>query len=121
MGNANKCGGIGDKIKHFFQDTVGGGIKKAWDWVSGTVKGIVTTVHDDVKGAVSTLHDDVKGLVGGVSTLVVKTEDTLAGTVKEVAQDAKSLGSNVSHDLSAMSWPLVIGAVAIAGVLLLKK
>jgi phage-related protein len=99
MENTNKRGGIGDKIKHFFKDTIGGGLKKAWDWVKGTVKGIVTTVHNDVKGVVSTLHEDAKSLVGQVSTLVVKTEDALTGTVKEVAQDATSLRSNVSHDV----------------------
>jgi phage-related protein len=121
MGNTNKRGGLGDKIKHFFTDTIGGGIKKAWNWVKGTVKGIVTTVHDDVKGVVSTLHEDAKGLVSGVSSLVVKTEDTLSGTVKEVAKDATTLGSNVSHDLSNMAMPLAIGAVAIAAVMILKK
>jgi hypothetical protein len=120
MGNMSKCGGLVDKIKHFFTDTIGGGIKKAWIWVTGTVKGIVTTVHDDVKGVVSTLHQDAKGLVSGVSMLVVKTEDTLSGTVK-VAKDATTLGSNVSHDLSNMAMPLAIGAVAIAVVLILKK
>jgi hypothetical protein len=121
MGNTNKCGGIGDKIKHFFKDTIGGGLKKAWDWVTGGIKGIVTTIHDDMKGVVSTLHDDAKGLVGGVSTLVVKTEDALMGTVKAVAHDTTTLGSNVSHDLSNMAMPLAIGAVAIGAVMILKK
>jgi hypothetical protein len=55
MGNTNKRKGIGDKIKHFFKDTIGGGLKKAWNWVMSTVKGIVTIVHDNVKGVVSTL------------------------------------------------------------------
>jgi hypothetical protein len=86
IGNTNKCGGIGDKIKHFFKNTIGGRLKKAWDWVTGGIKGIVTTIHDDVKRVVSTLHDVAKGLVGGVSTLVIKTEDMLTGTVKAVAQ-----------------------------------
>jgi hypothetical protein len=70
--------------------------------------------------------------VGRVSTLIVKTEDALTGTVKEVMQDATSLGSNVSHDvsslgsnishdLSSMAMPLATGAVAIAAVMILKK
>jgi hypothetical protein len=132
MGNTNKHGGIGNKIKHFFKDTVGGGLKKAWDWVTGGIKGIVTTIYDDVKRVVSTLHDDAKGLVGGVSTLVSKTEDTISGTVKSVTHDAmsvgkdvshdvSSLGSNISKDLSSMAMPLAIGAVAIAAVIILKK
>jgi hypothetical protein len=29
--NTNKHGGIGDKIKYFFKDIIGGGLKKAWD------------------------------------------------------------------------------------------
>jgi hypothetical protein len=81
---------------------------------------------------VSTLHDDAKGLVGGVSTLVEKTEDTISGTVKSVTHDATSLGKDVSHDvsslgsniskdLSSMAMPLAIGAVAIAAVMILKK
>jgi hypothetical protein len=121
MGNTNKRGVIGDKIKHFFKDTIGGGLKKAWDWVTGGIKGIVTTIHDNVKGVVSTLHEDAKGLVGGVSTLVVKTEDALTGTVKAVVHDATTLGSNMSHDLSNMAMPLAIGAVATAAVMILKK
>jgi phage-related protein len=121
MGNTNKRGGIGNKIKHFFKDAIGGKLKKAWDWVTGTVKGIVTTVHDDVKSVVSTLHEDAKGLVGRVSTLIVKTEDALTGMVKEVARNATALGSNISHDLSNMAMPLAIGTVATAGVMILSK
>jgi hypothetical protein len=69
----------------------------------------------------STLYEDAKGLVGGVSTLVVKTEDALMGTVKAVAYDATILDSNMLHDLSNMAMPLAIGAVAIAAVMILKK
>jgi hypothetical protein len=69
----------------------------------------------------STLHDDAKGLVGRVSMLVVKTENALTGTVKAVAYDATTLGSNVLHDLSNIAIPLAIGAIAIAVVIILKK
>jgi hypothetical protein len=78
-------------------------------------------VHDDVKSVVSTLYQDAKGLVSRVSSLIVKTEDTLAGTVKLVAHDSIILGSNVSHDLSNMAMPLAIGTIAIAGVMILAK
>jgi hypothetical protein len=78
-------------------------------------------VHDDVKSDVSTLHQNAKGLVSGVSSFVVKTEDTQTGTVKSVAHDATTLDSNVSHDLSNLAMPLAIGAVAIAGVMILAK
>jgi hypothetical protein len=86
MGNTTKCRGINKKIKYFFKDIIGGRLKKAWDWVIRGIKGIVTTIHNDVKGVVSTLHDDAKGLMGGMSTLVVKTEDALTGIIKAVIQ-----------------------------------
>jgi phage-related protein len=103
MGNTTKHDRLGDKIKHFFTDTIGGRIKKVWNWVKGTVKGTVRIVHDDVKKVTSTLYEDAKGLVSGVSKLVVKTKDMLSGTVKEVAKDATTLGSNVSHNQAI--WP----------------
>eukprot|EP01127_Copromyxa_protea_P013422 TRINITY_DN3620_c0_g1_i10.p3 TRINITY_DN3620_c0_g1~~TRINITY_DN3620_c0_g1_i10.p3 ORF type:complete len:113 (+),score=3.56 TRINITY_DN3620_c0_g1_i10:1954-2292(+) len=105
-----KTSSFGDKIKSFFVDTIGGGIKRAWNWVSGGVKSIV-----------STAHKDVTGIVSGVSNIITHGQDAVTGTIKEVSHDVRDLGSNVSHDLSSMAMPLAIGGVAIAALMLMKK
>ena len=99
-----------DKVKHFFTDTIGGGIKDAWNWVSGGVSSVVSTVHDDATN-----------LVKGIGSLIEKTEDNVTGVVTETVKDTKDLGVSLGADLSSMSVPLAVGAVAIAAIFLLKK
>ena len=119
MGNTQKGGGIGSKINHFFTDTVG--IKKAYNYVANGISHVVGVIHDDAKSYIK-----------GVSNLVVRTEDALVGTVKEVSHDVtglgiavsgdvKDLGVGVTKNISTMAWPLAIGAAVIGGVMLMKK
>lgn len=112
---------VGAAKKKSFFSTITDGIRKAWDWASDGVKKLVTTVHDDVKGIIGGVHDDARNIIKGVKQVTVHTEDTVSGIIKEVSHDAKDLGVSVGKDLSQMSWPLAVGAVAVAGVFLLTQ
>lgn len=105
-----KSATFGDKVKSFFVDTVGGGIKHAWNWVTGGVRNVVRTVHRDAVD-----------LVKGVGHVIDKTQERTAQVLTTTVTSAQRLGSDVSSNISNMAMPLAIGAVAVAAVMIMSK
>ena len=82
------------------------------------IKGAVSTVHQDAVNTVSTLNKDVVGYtkdvkdtidktVGKAENVIIKTEETVGGTID-------SLGKS-------LTLPLLIGGGALVALLVLKK
>ena len=90
----------------------------AYHNIADTVKGIVTPVYDTAKSVVTTLHDDVVGYAKGVKDVATTAINETSGVIKHGETAISGAVENIGKSLT---MPLIIGAVAIAGVMFLKK
>lgn len=86
-----------------FFDQVGGFFKSAWS---------------DVKSGVSEVFNTGKGIVTNITSL---PNNVIMGSQKIAGQLITTGGTTLSSLGSSLSFPLVIGAAVIGGILLLKK
>ena len=111
----------GAEEKHTFLDTIGGGLVKAYNWVSDKVSGAYHEVRDTITGVVSTVHDDVVGVVSGTKDIITHTQDTVKDTITGVSGDVQKSVGSVSNALGNLGMPLAIGAAAVAFIYLQEK
>jgi phage-related protein len=122
-----------------FFDRITSGFSSAFNYVKDKATSAYNYVANAISGAgqkvesvVQTLHQDARDLVSGAGNLIGKTEDTYkdvvvgvfdktGSTITGVADSARGAVGDVSKGLGQLGWPLAVGAVAVAAVMLLKK
>lgn len=99
---------------HDVKEYVVGGAKT----IFATPGNIVKTVYTDAKSVVTGLNEDInKVLDRGTHTI-----DNLVNRGGEVIKSGQQvIGSTVSNTAQSLSMPLVIGGLALFGILVLKK
>lgn len=103
---SNFFGGVKKFFTQTIPDTISGVINKGKEIVSGVVdtgKKVVTTLHDDVTNYAKGVKEVAQGVTNSAENIVKHGEDTVGDLGKSFA------------------WPLTIGAVALGGILLVKK
>ena len=93
-------------VKTFFVD--------AYDTVVDKVSTVYHGVVDTGKEVVGTIHQDIRDYVQGVGNITNSAINKGADTIVHAEDTIGDIGKS-------FSWPLTIGAAAIAGIYLLKK
>ena len=113
VGGRRSTSSFGSKISSFFSS--------AWEYITDGAE----AVWDTVLGVAGTVHNDVKGLLQGTSELIKNTENSISTTINHAVDGAVTLGSNLGDDVAktanSLSLPLVVGGVAVLGLLLMNN